>query len=79
MNESELKQIIFQSLKKVAPDTNPEILQAGDKIREKLDMDSFDALRFIVELNEKTGVDIPEEDYGKIVTLKDLMHYILKK
>jgi acyl carrier protein len=79
MNETELKKIILQSLKKVAPDTNPEILQAGDKIREKLDMDSFDALRFIVELNEKTGVDIPEEDYGKIVTLKDLMHYIMKK
>ncbi|HCL83988.1 MAG TPA: phosphopantetheine-binding protein [Chitinophagaceae bacterium] len=79
MNETELKKIILQSLKKVAPDTNPEILQAGDKIREKLDMDSFDALRFIVELNEKTGVDIPEEDYWKIVTLKDLMHYIMKK
>ena len=79
MNETELKKIILQSLKKVAPDTNPEILQAGDKIREKLDMDSFDALRFIVELNEKTGIDIPEEDYGKIVTLKDLMHYIMKK
>jgi acyl carrier protein len=79
MNETELKQIILQSLKKVAPDTNPEILQAGDKIREKLDMDSFDTLRFIVELNEKTGVEIPEEDYGKIVTLKDLMYYIQKK
>lgn len=79
MNEAELRQTIFQLLKKVAPDTEPEKLQPGDKIREKLDIDSFDALRFLVELDEQIGVGIPEEDYGKTTTMQDLVKYLLQK
>ena len=79
MNETEIKQIIFQLLKQIAPDTEPEQLQPDDNIRQKLEIDSFDALRFIVELDEKLGVETPEQDYGKIVTLKSLLNYILEK
>jgi acyl carrier protein len=79
MTEAEIKKIIFQLLKQIAPDTEPELLQADDNIREKLDIDSFDSLRFIVELEEKLGVETPEQDYGKIVTLKGLVNYIMAK
>ena len=79
MNETEIKQIIFQLLKQIAPDTEPEQLQPDDNIRQKLEIDSFDALRFIVELDEKLGVETPEQDYGKIATLKSLLNYILEK
>jgi len=57
----------------------PEQLQPDDNIRQKLEIDSFDALRFIVELDEKLGVETPEEDYGKIATLKSLVTYIMEK
>ncbi len=79
MTETEIKQIIFQLLKQIAPDTEPEQLQAEDNIRQKLDIDSFDSLRFIVELDEKLGVETPEQDYGKIATLKGLVNYIMVK
>jgi acyl carrier protein len=32
-----------------------------------------------VALNDKLGIEIPEQDYGKITTLKDLVSYILNK
>ena len=79
MTETEIKQIIFQLLKQIAPDTEPEQLQGEDNIRQKLDIDSFDSLRFIVELDEKLGVETPEQDYGKIATLKGLVNYIMVK
>lgn len=79
MTETEIKKIIFQLLKQIAPDTEPEQLQPDDNIRQKLEIDSFDALRFIVELDEKLGVETPEEDYGKIATLKNLVNYIMEK
>jgi len=43
-------------LKQIAPDTEPGQLQPDDNIRQKLEIDSFDSLRFIVELDEKLGV-----------------------
>ena len=79
MNEEEIKEIIFQLLKKIAPDTEPSALKPDENIRETLNIDSFDSLQFIVALNKKTGIEIPEEDYGKIATLQALTAYIKNK
>ena len=54
-------------------------MQPGDKIRQKQEIDSFDALRFIVALDEKLGVETPEQDYGKTSTLRSLLDYISEK
>lgn len=79
MTEVEIKTIIFQLLKKIAPETEPSELKPDENIRETLTIDSFDTLQFIVALNDKLGIEIPEQDYGKITTLKDLVSYISNK
>lgn len=79
MKANEIKKLVFQLLKQIAPDTEPSALQPDENIRETLDIDSFDSLQFLVSLNEKLGIEIPEQDYGKITTLKTLVNYILEK
>jgi acyl carrier protein len=79
MSAEEIKKTIFQLLKQIAPDTEPSTLHPDENIRQTLDIDSFDTLQFLVSLNEKLGVEIPEADYGKITTLKTLVNYILDK
>ena len=79
MTADEIKKLVFQLLKQIAPDTEPSTLQPDENIRETLDIDSFDSLQFLVSLNQKLGIEIPEEDYGKITTLKTLVNYILAK
>lgn len=79
MTETEIKQTIFQLLKHIAPDTEPSELKPDENIRETLNIDSFDSLQFIVALNEKLGIEIPEQDYGKIATLATLLSYISKQ
>ena len=79
MKEQEIKDIIIASLKKIAPDTEPEKLNPEDNIRETLAIDSFDFLRFIVILDKQLGINTPEEDYGKIRTISSLIAYIGSK
>ena len=79
MNEDQIKQIIFQLLKKIAPDTEPSQLKPDENIRVTLNIDSFDSLQFLVALNEKIGIEIPEQDYGKVGTLNTLIQYLLEK
>ena len=79
MSEDEIKKIIIGELKKIAPDTDPGNLRPDENIRQALDIDSFDSLQFLVALNDKLGIDIPEKDYGNISTLDTLMKYILIK
>lgn len=64
MIESELKAILLAGLR------------PGQKIHETLDIDSFDFLKFLIALNEKLGVEIPEADYGKLNTLEDMLRYL---
>ncbi len=79
MNEEEIRKIIFQLLKNIAPDTEPEKLKPEENIRQTLDIDSFDYLQFLVALNEKLGIEIPEADYGKVNTMANLLVYLLSK
>ncbi|GAA4435907.1 acyl carrier protein [Pontibacter saemangeumensis] len=76
MTDEEIKQTLLRELKQVAPDTEPEMLQPDDDIRRVLGIDSFDYLQFIVKLDEQFGIETPEEDYGKIQTLKELTDYV---
>lgn len=79
MTQQEIKQSLFILLKNIAPDTEPSTLKPDENIREKLNIDSFDTLQFLVSVNEKFGIEIPEEDYGKITTLDTLSSYISEK
>ena len=79
MNDMEIRQQLYILLKEIAPETEPSALKPDENIRESLEIDSFDTLRFIVSVNEKFGIEIPEEDYGKITTIDLLTAYIDKK
>ena len=79
MNKEEIEKIIFSSLKQIAPDTEPSELSPDENIRETLGIDSFDFLQFIVSLDEKLNIEIPEQDYGKITTLRLLTDYLIGK
>ncbi len=79
MTTDEIKIILFELLKRIAPDMEPSQLKPEDNIRETLNIDSFDSLQFVVALSEKLAIEIPEQDYGKIKTLKTLVAYIQNK
>lgn len=79
MIETELKNAIFAGLRRVAPESNPESLRSDQNIRESLHIDSFDFLSFLIALDEKLGIDIPETDYGKLNTMDDMVGYLAQK
>jgi acyl carrier protein len=79
MTEAEIKSAIFASLRQIAPESDPASLRPNEKIREVLDIDSFDFLNFLIALHEKLGVKIPEADYGRLTTLDEMIGYLSPK
>jgi acyl carrier protein len=63
----------------VVPEADPATVRADRPLRDQLDMDSFDFLRFAVGLHERLGIDIPEIDYPKLVTLDAILDYASKR
>lgn len=76
MNEAQIEQIIFRLLKRIAPEAEPSSLDSDENIRKALDIDSFDALNFFIQLHEALEVEIPESDYGQLNTLAEMRRYL---
>jgi acyl carrier protein len=75
ITDAELRQTIIDTLRRIAPETAAEGLAPTDPLRDQIDLDSMDWLNFLVGLHTKLGIDIPEADYSKLVTLDDLVAY----
>jgi acyl carrier protein len=76
VTEIQIKETIFKLLGRIAPEVDLNTLDPNDDLRIVLDIDSFDFLNFLIGLNQELGVEIPEADYSRVVTLADLMRYI---
>ena len=71
-----LEQELRQILATIAPDTDTSALAADADLREELDIDSMDFLNFVIALNKRYGVEIPELDYPKLATLTECASYL---
>lgn len=76
LTETQIKETIIKLLKRIAPEADFSTLAPTEDIRAALDIDSFDFLQFLIGLNEEVGVEVPEADYGKLVSLQDLVSYL---
>lgn len=76
MTEAEIKRVIFDGLRKIAPESEPEALAPDANVRRALDIDSYDFLNFLIGLNKELAVEIPESDYGKLRTLEEMISYL---
>lgn len=70
---------VLNALKGIAPELEVEHLRSDRSLREEVDLDSMDWLRFIEALNKRVGIVIPEADYQQVQTLDTLVDYLLQK
>lgn len=69
--EERLRKIIAEQLGVEESKVVPEATFAGD-----LDADSLDLVELIMSLEEAFGVEIPDEDAEKLLTVQDAITYL---
>ena len=79
MDQSLVRATIAEVLASIAPEVELATIDAAAPLRDQIDLDSMDYLNFIVGLHERLHVDIPESDYARLVTLEDLVNYLVAK
>ena len=63
-------------LSAIAPELEPQALAPERPLRQQVDLDSMDWLNFLLSLHQRFGVDIPEVDYARLVSLNDVVDYL---
>lgn len=79
MTRDELSAIVTATLSSIAPEADLSSVDPHEDVREALDLDSMDILRFAQALHAQLGVEIPEADYAKIVRLEDCITYLAQR
>lgn len=73
---TDLRASVLDALLEVAPEADPARIDGAVPLREQLDLDSIDLLTFLQELAERTGVEVPEDDYDAVATLDACVAYL---
>jgi acyl carrier protein len=79
MTKEELKRTVLRVLGEIAPEADLSQLKPDMRIRDQLDIDSMDALNFIIGLHKELKVEIPEADYPKLITLNSCTEYLASR
>jgi acyl carrier protein len=76
VNEQDAWAVVRAAIGEVAPDVDPVDLVEAARLRQDLELDSLDFLRVLETIVARTGVDIPEDAYAEVSTVKGLVGYL---
>jgi acyl carrier protein len=76
MTRDDIRQAVVKALTDVAPEIDPSTLGPDQAFRQEFDLDSMDFLNFVIGLHTSLGIDIPEADYGQLVTVNAAVTYL---
>jgi acyl carrier protein len=76
MNDLDIRKVVQEELNNIAPEVDLATIDPAMDLREAFDIDSMDFLNFITAIHHRLGVNIPELDYPKLVTLDGAVAYL---
>ncbi|TLF50420.1 acyl carrier protein [Halomonas urmiana] len=79
LSRDTLRDTVIDAILAVAPEADIDALPAGRPWREALEIDSFDFLNILVDLEKRLGVGVPESDYHELETLEGLLDYLERR
>jgi len=76
MSDIDYSSIVKKHLHRVAPEADLNKLNPSDDLGNRLDIDSMDFYNMMVAISKELHIDIPEEKYGKLRSLKAIEDFL---
>jgi acyl carrier protein len=77
MHENEIRSQAIEALTEVAPDIDGDTLDPDVAYHAQYDFDSVDFLSFVLALEKRLSVKVPELDYPRLSTLNGCVAYLV--
>lgn len=73
---TDIRNAVYESLAEVAPEADPATLDPARPLADQVELDSIDFLSFLTGIADRTGVEVPEDEYANIATLDQMVGYV---
>ena len=79
MTREEITSTLIEIIEDILPEGDCSNLDPEVRLRDQLELDSMDFLDIVMELRKGYRIEIPEEDYPKLASLKSSVDYLEPK
>jgi len=76
MTAAEIRETVLDILANIAPDEDLSQLKDDVSFREQLELDSMDFLDIVMELRKRHRIQIPEDDYVELASMRSTVKYL---
>lgn len=76
---TEAREIVLRVLGNIAPEVDLASIDPDGNLRDQMDIDSVDFLNFAIGLHNELGIEIPDSDAPKLLTLNGCVNYLVAK
>jgi len=78
MNAQQIRDALIEEVETIAPDVAPVAIGDDEDMRDALDLDSMDIFNLIAAIHQRFGVEIPDADAHRFVTLGGAIGWIVE-
>ena len=82
VEEVQIRKFVLDIISDITLEENAGELESIDDetpLREQLDLDSMDFLDIVMELKKRHKIEVPQEDYPHLASLKSCVEYLTPK
>lgn len=76
MDTDKIRAAILDIIADIAPDEDVNTLDDEKTLRDQFNLDSMDFLDIVMELRKRFNIEVPEEDYEHLITMKSTVSYL---
>lgn len=77
LKTSDAVAVIYDVLAEIAPEVDASEIEMSIDLTEQLDLDSMDYLHWLVGINARTGIEIPDRDASHFMTIDGAARYLV--
>jgi acyl carrier protein len=74
--ETEARNLVAEAIRRIVPDADLDTVGDDSPLRAEFELDSLDFLSFAETLAQRSGVDITEGDYDRLVTMRTCVEFL---
>lgn len=79
ISNEEVRTKVLDIIADIALDDDVTGIKDDVALRDQLDLDSMDFLDIVMELKKRHKIEVPQEDYTKLASMKSCVEYLAPK